>query len=96
VSDPEEGTGEAERPSFTEAFTKKSSNWKTKLSGVLNKEEIFFSLLVLGIFYVCYTMAKYILMSMTLVLMMKIDLFRAAIVVLAKDSFIGFYFHYVV
>lgn len=39
-------------------LSEQSCSWKSKLSAALNDEQIFFSLLLLGIFYVGYTAAK--------------------------------------
>jgi len=41
-----------------EDLNEETSDWKSKLSGTLNEEEIFFSLLVLGIFHAIYTIGK--------------------------------------
>ena len=53
--------GEPEQQDSSEVeqdLGEQSCSWKSKLSAALNDEQIFFSLLLLGIFYVGYTAAK--------------------------------------
>ena len=50
--------GENSNTGETFNLSEKSCSWKSKLSGAYNDEQVFFSLLLLGIFYVGYTAAK--------------------------------------
>ena len=43
---------------FKKELKEKQGDWKSKFSGAFNSEQIFFSLLVLGLFYVGYTIAS--------------------------------------
>ena len=54
MSDPEENTNNG---MMNNAATKET-DWKSKLSPAFNDEQVFFSLLLLGVYYVGYTIAK--------------------------------------
>ena len=43
---------------FKKELKEKQGDWKSKLAGAFNSEQIFFSLLILGLFYVGYTIAS--------------------------------------
>ena len=44
---------------ITKESEKEAKSWKSKLSGVLNEQQIFFSLMVIGLFYFAYTMTNH-------------------------------------
>ena len=50
--------GQQDSSEVEQDLSEQSCSWKSKLSAALNDEQVFFSLLLLGIFYVGYTAAK--------------------------------------
>ena len=57
------GKRAVENVQYTYKITRESKeeakSWKSKLSGVLNEQQIFFSLIVIGLFYFAYTITNY-------------------------------------
>ena len=59
----DQATGVVQNVQYVYRITRESKeeakSWKSKLSGVLNEQQIFFSLMVIGLFYFAYTMTNH-------------------------------------